>query len=90
MNKGRGLQQQCQYVIDFRAMLLVKGALDKSNIYLYISSSIDDLKSKQYRKFQLILPMCFHFMRYFVNCITFRVSHRLLFVYLLKSTLKNR
>ena len=21
MNKGRGLQQQCQYVIDFRAML---------------------------------------------------------------------
>ena len=23
MNKGRGLQQQCQYVIDFRAMLLV-------------------------------------------------------------------
>ena len=43
-----------------------KGALDKYNIYLFISSSIKDLKSN-------------HFMRYFVNSIIFRVPHRLLY-----------
>ena len=57
----------------------VKGALDKYNIYLSISSSIEGLKLNQYRKFQLILPMRFHFMRYFVNSIIFRVPHRLLY-----------
>ena len=57
----------------------IKGALDKYNIYLFISDSIEDIKSNQYRKFQLILPMRFHFMRYFVNSITSRVSHRLLY-----------
>ena len=57
----------------------IKGALDKYNIYLFTSNSIEDLKSNQYRKFQLILPMGFHFMRYFVNSIIFRVSHRLLY-----------
>ena len=57
----------------------LKGALDKYNIYLFISSSIEDLKSNQYRKFQLILPMRFHFMRYFVNNIIFRVPHMLLY-----------
>ena len=56
-----------------------KGALDKSNTYLFISSSIKDCKSNWYRKFQLILPMRFHFMRYFVNSIISRVSHRLLY-----------
>ena len=56
-----------------------KGALDKYNIYLFISSSIEDLKSNQYQKFQLFLPMRFHFMRYFVNSIIFRVPHRLLY-----------
>ena len=58
-----------------------KGALDKSNIYLFISrySSTEDLKLNQCRKFELILPMRFHFMRYFVNSIIFRVSHRLLY-----------
>ena len=57
----------------------LNGALDKSNIYLFIPSSIEDLKSNQYRNFQLILPMRFHFTRYFVNSIIFRVSHRLLY-----------
>ena len=57
----------------------IKGALDKYNIYLFTSNSIEDLKSNQYRKFQLILSMGFHFMRYFVNSIIFRVSHRLLY-----------
>ena len=57
----------------------VKGALDKYNIYLFICNSIEDLKLNQYWKFQLILPMHFDFMRYFVNSIIFRVSHRLLY-----------
>ena len=56
-----------------------KGALDKFNICIFICSTIEDFKSNQYRKFQLILPMSFHFMRYFVNSIIFRVSHRLLY-----------
>ena len=54
-------------------------ALDKYNIYLFITNSIEDFKLNQYRNFQLILPMRFHFMRYFVNSIIFRVSHRLLY-----------
>ena len=58
---------------------VLKGALDKYNIYLFISSSIEGLKLNQYRKFQLILPMRFHFMRYFVNSIILRVPHRLLY-----------
>ena len=63
----------------FFVNILVKGALDKYNIYLFISNSIEDFKSKQYRKFQLILPMRFHFMKYFVNSIILRVPHRLLY-----------
>ena len=59
--------------------LKLKEALDKCNISLFISNSIEDIKSNQYRNFQLILPMCFHFMRYFVNSIIFSVSHRLLY-----------
>ena len=57
----------------------VKGVLDKYNINLFISNSIEDIKVNQYRNFQLIPPMRFHFMGYFVNNITFRVSHRLLY-----------
>ena len=57
----------------------LKGALDKYNIYLFISSSIEDFELNQYRNCHLILPMRFHFMRYFVNSIIFRVSHRLLY-----------
>ena len=53
--------------------------ITKYNNYHFISSSIEDLKSNQYRKFQLIPPMRFHFMRYFVNNIIFRVPHRLLY-----------
>ena len=48
-----------------------------------VSSTIEDIKSNQYRKFQLILPMRLHFMRYFVNNIIFRVSHRLLYCVLI-------
>ena len=58
---------------------LFKGTLDKYNIYLFKSNSIEDFKLNQYRNFQLILPMRFHFMMYFVNSIIFRVSHRLLY-----------
>ena len=61
------------------ALLTVKGALDKYNIYLLISNSILDLKLNQYQNFQLILPMRFHFMRYFMYSIIPRVSHRLLY-----------
>ena len=57
----------------------LKGALDKYNIYLFISNSIEDIKLNLYQIFQLILPMCFNFMRYFVNSIISRVSNRLLY-----------
>ena len=57
----------------------IKGALDKYNINLFISNSIEGIKLNHYRNFQLILPMCFHFMRHFINSIIFRVSHRLLY-----------
>ena len=49
----------------------MKGALDKYNIGI--------LNINQYQNFQLILPMRFRFMRYFVNSIIFRVSHKLLY-----------
>ena len=57
----------------------VKGALAKYNIYLLIFNPIEDSKLIQHRKFQLILSMHFHFMRYFVNSIISRVSQRLLY-----------
>ena len=57
----------------------IRGALDKYNIYLFISNSTEDFQLNQYQKFQLILSMHFHFMRYFVNNIISRVSHRLLY-----------
>ena len=56
-----------------------KGALDKYNIYHFISNSTENFKLNQYRNFQLILLMRFHFMKYFVNSIISRVSHRLLY-----------
>ena len=60
--------------------ILFKGVLDKYNyIYFFIPNSIEEFKLNQYRHFRLILPMRFHFMRYFVNSILFRVSHRLLY-----------
>ena len=47
--------------------------------------SIEDFKLNQYRNFQLI----FHFIRYLVKSIIFRVSHRLPVLYcVLESTLK--
>ena len=41
--------------------------------------AIEDIKLNQYQNFQLILPITFPFMRYFVNIIIFRVSHGLLY-----------
>ena len=57
----------------------LEGALDKYNIYLVILKSIEDFKLNQYPHFQLILPMRFHFVKYFVNSIIARVSHKLLY-----------
>ena len=59
----------------------IKGALDKYSIVYFISNSIADFKVglNQHRNFQLILPMHFHFTRYFVNSILSGVSHRLLY-----------
>ena len=57
----------------------IKRALDKYNINRFISNSTEELKLNQYWKFQMIPPMCFHFMRYSMNSIIFRVSHRLLY-----------
>ena len=65
---------KCQYLKPY-----FKGALDKYNIYLFIPNSIKDFKLNQYRNLQLILPIRFHFMRYFVISIIFRVSHRPLY-----------
>ena len=74
------------FVYIFFIFFDLKGALEKYNIYLFVSYSIEDFELNQYWNFQLILPMSFHFMRYFVNSIIFRVSHWLLF--LLKLTFK--
>ena len=41
--------------------LLLKGALDKCNIYLFVSYSIEDFKLNQYPNLQLILPNAFSF-----------------------------
>ena len=86
---GKNVLSACSNIIN-----ILKGALDKYNIYLFISDSIEDIEFSQYQNFQLILPMRFHFMRYFVNSIIFRVSHihdiGYCIVYLLKSTLKKR
>ena len=40
---------------------VVKGPLDKYNIYLFISNSMEDFKLNQYRKFQLIFANAFSF-----------------------------
>ena len=65
--------------IQKQSVFSIKGALDKYDIYLFVSNSIEDFKLDLYWNFQLILLMRFHFMRYFVNSIIFRVSHRLLY-----------
>ena len=52
--KTHGFMTFCMYKIMFqniRAWNYRLGALDKYNIYLFISSSIEDLKTNQYRKF---------------------------------------
>ena len=43
----------------WRALHIVKGALDKYDIYLFISNSVEDFKLDLYWNFQLILPMYF-------------------------------
>ena len=67
------------YLASYLLYIGFKGALDKYTIYLFISNSIEDFKLIQYRNFQLILPMRFHFIRCLVNSIVSRVSHRLLY-----------
>ena len=67
------------FIFNLDTFIKIKGALDKYSIYLFVSYSIKDSKLNQYLNFQLILPMRFHFMRYFVDSIIFRVSHRLLY-----------
>ena len=49
---------------------------------IFLCLIIEDFTFKQYRNFQLILPMRFHFMRYFENSIIFRMSHRLLCIFI--------
>ena len=65
--------------IFFPGKSLLKEALDKYNTYPFISNSIEGFKLNQHRNFQLIMSMHFHFMRYLVNSIIFRVSHTLLY-----------
>ena len=57
----------------------LKGHWTSITLIFFISNSIKDFNSSQYRNFQLILPMHFHFIRYFVNSSICRVSHRLLY-----------
>ena len=75
--KGGTLQVKStlSFVFNVLVFLSLKGALDKYNSYLFISNSTEYFKLNHHRKFQLILPMRFHFMRYFVNSIISRVSH---------------
>ena len=54
------------------------------DVYLQMSKSEEDIKLNQYRYFQLIPPMSFHFMRYFLNGIIPSVSHRLLYCVLME------
>ena len=72
-------RQHNKHTIEYIYNKIIRGALDKYNIHLFISYSIEDFKLKQYWNFQLILPLRFHLMRYFVNSIIFKVSHRLLY-----------
>ena len=67
-----------------RSIVAIKGILNKNNIYLFISDSMEDLKLNQSRNFQLILQMLFHFMRYFVIGTIFTVSFRLLYCVLIE------
>ena len=57
----------------------VKGALDKYNIYLFVSCSKENFITNQYQKFQPILPMRFHFIQSFAINIIPRVPHRPLY-----------
>ena len=78
------LNNLCEVTCDranpwLRSISYIKGALDKYNIILFIFNSIENFIWNQYWNLQLILPMRFHFMGYFVNSIICRVSHRLLY-----------
>ena len=59
----------------------LKWALDKTNIHtsLYISNSLEDLNLNQHQTFELILQVCFYYVRYSVKNIFFRVTHRRLY-----------
>ena len=64
--------------------------LNKYSIFLFLSSSIEKFKINQYKTFQRILLICFHFMRSFViasspECL---IHVDCCIVYLLKLTFK--
>ena len=76
----------CLYLI----LCKLKGALDKYDIYIFISTSIESFEQNRYWNLQLLLPKRFHFIKYFVNIIILRVFIGYCIVYLLKSILQNR
>ena len=57
----------------------LKGHSTSITSFLHISNSIQEFKLNSYRNFQLILPIRFHCMWYFVNSVIFRVSQKLLY-----------
>ena len=59
------------------SLFWLKGALDKYNIYLFISNSIEDFKLESILKFSADSANAFSF--YEVWIIIFSVSHRLLY-----------
>ena len=54
-------------------------SLNKCNIYLFVSNSIESVKINQYQTFQLILLMQIDFMWSYKNGIIPQVSHRPLY-----------
>ena len=58
---------------------VIKGALDKYDIYSFISYFIEDLKIKPLPKFLADSVNAFSFYEVFCDSIIFRVSHRLLY-----------
>ena len=69
------------FVFVFRPNLkwFLKGHWTSMTFMFFRLNSIEDFRLDLYWNFQLILPMRFHFMRYFVNNIIFRVFHRLMY-----------
>ena len=67
-----------------------KEALDKYNMYLFVSCSTENYKINQYKKFQSIQPKHCHFIWFLVNSIIPRVSHRPLYCVFIKVDFKKQ